>query len=50
MKLAGNSSKNPVLPAWWNILEYSKKSDCAMEAKHVLVPACPNVQLTEVLI
>jgi hypothetical protein len=43
MKLAGNSSKNPDLSSWWNLLEYSKKSDCAMEAQHVLVPACPNL-------
>ena len=50
MKLAGSSPKNPDLSALWNLLEYSKKSDCAMEAKHVLVPACPNVQLMKVLI
>jgi hypothetical protein len=50
MKPAGNSSKNPILPAWWNLLEYAKKSDCAMEDKHVLVPACPNIQLMKVLI
>jgi len=32
------------------LLEYSKKSDCAMEAKHVFVQACPNVKPMKILI